>query len=224
MKSVLQERNQVDFPKFNGDRIYMLEFFKGKPLPVEAKRWQLTVDQMMEGVDAEGPLYLMVDQAFVKARNFHRRPGVHIDGYWQPMIAGHSGGDRTRGGDRTGGGRHSGGLRGVVAACHGGDRGSRSATGTGWNFEGADPREDWEPESLLLASNIEACRTYVGEYFDFPKEGGDCAHIDTTGMTEIILKPNVVYAANVTCLHETLPVAFDCNRTVVRINVPNWRV
>jgi len=47
---------------------------------------------MLEDVDAPGDIYLMIDQGKVKAGNPHRRPGVHIDGYWVEQLGGHRGG------------------------------------------------------------------------------------------------------------------------------------
>jgi hypothetical protein len=41
-------------------------------------------------------------------------------------------------------------------------------------------------------------------------------------MDEIILDSGRVYAGNVTMLHESIPVPFDCLRTLVRLNVPGW--
>lgn len=220
MQSIIQQRGQVLLPKFNGDRVYMVEFFKDKALPSEVKRWQTIVDQMLEGVDVEGPMYLMVDQAFVKAGQPHLRPGVHIDGYWNPALSAHRSGGHTG----SGGGSYTPrppSHSGVKASgSYGGHRGINE----GWDFTGVDPKKEWEPEPVLLLSDVAACKAYVGEYFDFPKEGGDCSHVDVSSMKEVVLEPNVVYAANVTCLHESIPVKFDCLRTVVHINVPNWRM
>lgn len=205
MKSLIQKRGRVHLPKFNGDRFHMIEFFKGAALPAEVKRWQSTVDQMLIGVDVEGPMYLMVDQSFVKAGTPQRRPGLHIDGYWHKELSAHGGGShRSIKAD----GRHGG------HSAHSGKE--------GWDFISRDPKDEWDPEPLLLVSNISACAAYVGEYFDFPKEGGDCSHIDASKMDKVVLEPDTVYAANVTCLHESLPVPVDCLRTIVRINVPNW--
>lgn len=217
MQSVIQKRGHVHLPKFNGDRFHMIEFFKGIALPAEVKRWQCTVDQMLESIDVDGPMYLMVDQTFVKAGTPQRRPGLHIDGYWHKELSAHGGGHI--GGS---GGSHTGGSHRSIKADgrHGGH--SAHSGKKGWDFSECSPKDDWDPEPILLVSNISACAAYVGEYFDFPKEGGDCSHIDASKMDKVVLEPDTVYAANVTCLHESLPVPVDCLRTIVRINVPNW--
>lgn len=82
--------------------------------------------------------------------------------------------------------------------------------------------EDWPVEAILLASNVSASRSFVGEYDGVPGEGGDCSHIGTENLNQIRLLSDVCWAGNVTMLHESLPVAEDCFRTLVRINVPGW--
>lgn len=90
--SNVQQRGRVVFPEFTGERIYMREFTKAKGLPADLRRWQETVDAMLEGVDADGPIFLMVDQSEVIAGNPQRRPGLHVDGYWNPAAQRHGGG------------------------------------------------------------------------------------------------------------------------------------
>lgn len=189
MKSIVQQRGSVAFPTHTGERIYMREFRKADGVPFDLARWQPTVDAMLDGVDADGPIYLMVDQGLVRAGVPHRRPGVHIDGYWVPALQVH------------GGGGHRGG----------------SHIASGWSD--ADYRD---PEAILLASSVTAARAFAGEFNGMPGEGGDCAHLDISAMTEIALCAGSVYAGNVTMLHESLPVSRDCLRTLVRLNVPGW--
>lgn len=90
--STLQHRGSVTFPAFLAERVYMREFRKAQGLPLDLIRWQPTVDAMLEGVDTDGPIYLMIDQGIVKAGTSQRRPGVHIDGYWNPSLNAHGGG------------------------------------------------------------------------------------------------------------------------------------
>lgn len=96
--SIVQPRGAVEFPAFTGERIYMREFRKQRGLPSDLMRWQPTVDAMLEGIDVDGPIYLMIDQSVVLAGMAQRRPGMHIDGYWIPEMYAHGGGH--------GGGRH----------------------------------------------------------------------------------------------------------------------
>lgn len=80
--SSVKKLGQITFPEYKGDRVYMRPFFKRNGLPVEFKRWQSTVDQMLDGIETNDLIYLMIDQTFVKAGQAQRRPGLHIDGYW----------------------------------------------------------------------------------------------------------------------------------------------
>lgn len=202
MKSIVQQRGRVPFPIHVCERVYMREFRKQDGLPSDLARWQPTVNAMLAGVDTDGPIYLMVDQGLVKAGSSHRRPGIHIDGYWVPALHAHGGGHRGGGhsGD-SGEGQHRGGGH-MTASWGGSDYGQH--------------------EALILASDITGCRALVGDYQGVPGEGGDCTHVDTSGLKEVLLQPGFAYAGNVTMLHESLPAAADCLRTLVRLNVPGW--
>lgn len=79
---VRQSPGRVPFPAYAAERVYMHEFTKAAGLPPSMSRWQDTVDAMLGGVSAPGPVYLMIDQSKVDAASVHRRPGVHIDGCW----------------------------------------------------------------------------------------------------------------------------------------------
>jgi hypothetical protein len=57
-------------------------FTKAVGLPSNLARWRATVDAMLIGVDCEGPINMMVDQAIVPAGATHRRGGLHVDGRW----------------------------------------------------------------------------------------------------------------------------------------------
>jgi hypothetical protein len=78
------------------------------------------------------------------------------------------------------------------------------------------------PEAILLASDVPATRVFTGEWDGPIGDGGSCDAVDTNGLQEVFLRAGRCYAGNVTCLHESLPVAVDCNRTLVRLNVPGW--
>lgn len=182
--SIVQQRGNLSFPEFTGERVYMRPFFKKQGLPLDLLRWQPTIDSMLEGIDTEGPIYLMVDQAPVKASDTHRRPGVHIDGNWVPSLLGHK--------------TH------VIPGSHG------------------HITEYMYDEAIILASDVSACVAYHGAWEGHVGKGGDCSHIDLTGLKSVQLERNQVYAGNVWMLHESVPVQADCRRTVVRLNVPGW--
>ncbi len=198
MKSIVKEMGNVSFPVHTMERVYMKEFRKESGLPLELKRWQQTIDQMLLQVDTDGPIYLMIDQGVVKANTTHRRKGVHIDGYWIPSLQAHSG---------PGGHIHHTKSKGYW-------------DGDYWN---TNPKAlEWPDEAIILASDVSASHAYVGEWDGEIKQGGDCSEIDLSNLECIKLAANKVYAGNVTMLHESTQVAEDVLRTLVRLSVPGW--
>ena len=194
--SLVEQRAPVTFPSFAAERVYMLPFKQAEGLPRELERWQPTVDAMLDGVRTFEPIYLMIDQSIVEAGNAQRRPGVHIDGYWQPDVRAHGGGHLPAPRPSHGAGRHRSG-------------------GTHWTSASFDA-----PEAILLASSVTAARALSG-VFDGPiGEGGDCSHLTFEDLSSVPLVADYTYAGNVTMLHESLPVDQRCERTLVRLNVP----
>jgi hypothetical protein len=187
----------VEFPKFKGERHYMIPFTMEKGLPAELRHWQPTVDGMLKGIRTNAEMYLMVDQMEVAAGTPHRRPGVHVDGYWNPAIQAH--------GD---GGHHA--RRHTPAPRHGPTPGRHIS---------AAPYK----ELLLLASDVEGCQAFTGKYErDFVADwrGGDCADLDVSNLIRIPMRANRCYVGDVFTLHESLPLMVDAKRTLVRINAP----
>ena len=194
--SNVQQRGLVPFPAFTGERVYMREFTKAAGLPPDLRRWQDTVDAMLDGVDTSGPIFLMVDQAPVKVATTQRRPGLHVDGYWHPVLQAH------------------GGHRAEPPRAEGGHSHRRPA---GHFHAGNDA------EALILASNVLGCAAYVGRFDGQPGDGGDCAHIDDGDLLRVDMEPGRAWAGHTLhMLHESLPVRHDCLRTVVRLNVRGW--
>lgn len=248
-RSIVQARGAAHFPEFTGERFHMRAIFKGRPLPADISRWQGTVDAMLDGVDADGPLYLMVDQARVAAGTTHRRAGVHIDGHWIPAIQAHGGytPEPYTGGHRMPS-RPSGShvnpmdVPRVTPGSHGMPEApgalpsptrSKPSRATIPKPPVQDPRdipENLPPdvfaplheEGIILASSVTGCRGFDGFWMGEPQEGGDCSHIDLSGLVPVTMRRGAVYAGNVTMLHESLSMPFDCLRTVVRLNVPGW--
>lgn len=193
MKSIIQKRGKVEFPEWTGERIYMRRFTKSNGLPSELSRWQKTVNAMLEGIETQQAIYLMVDQGLASPEKSHRRPGVHIDGYWVEEIGGHDGSHKS------------------------------VAVGS-WEH----PSKDWKhcdfstPEGLILASDIEACRAFEGNFLGKVGKGGDCSGIELSSLKEIPMVGGSIYAGNVTMLHESIPVIRESKRTLVRLSIPGW--
>lgn len=193
VSKILTAITNIPFPTFQQERIYMVPFRKGDGLPAKHERWQPTVDAMLKDVPDRMHAYLMVDEKRTLHGSTSRRPGLHVDGYWDATLRAHRGG-----GGHTGIASHSGGGR--------------------WSGH-AD-------EAIILASNVSGCVAYEGAYM-MPKEfnRGDCSSIDVSPdhLKVKYLMQNTAYVGHTMfLLHESVPVPDDCDRTVVRLNVPGW--
>lgn len=238
MQSIIQEMGNVRFPTFTGERVYMEPVFRDKALPEHLTRWQETFDDMMADVDVDGPVYLMIDQKIVKAGNTHRRGGLHIDGFWVPggellarcggydtgphystMFAGKHLFERTTPGHKT---QYQIDLEREQEREEADKqkRIKRRLQRINDKRNAGAMERPWPNETIILASDVPACRALVGEWDGYIAQGGDVSHLDLSHMREVMMTANKAYAGNVTFVHESLPVPYDCQRTVVRINVP----
>lgn len=209
MQSVIQQRGNVNFPAFLGERIYMQEFTKRGGLPASMKRWQPTIDQMLDGIDVtDEPIFLMVDQGVVKGGETHRRGGMHVDGFWNPAIQAHG----------SSGGGH--GSSPWTPAGHGPkQRNGHSRI----SMHGSHGDYGLGLEGLVLASDLEACRALEGSYEGEFINGGDMSHLDLSHLKSHTLKANTVYAGTaIGTLHESMPIKHNSRRTLVRLNIQGW--
>lgn len=213
--SIVDERGAVTFPEFTGERVYMEPFTQAAGLPVHLARWQNTVDQMLVGIEVDSPIYIMIDQTHVEAGRPQRRPGVHIDGYWLPEVRAHMGGGshvaRSIPNPRREGYHSAGGHTG------GGGHASSNFQAMDWSLASFDA-----PEAIILATNVSSAQAYIGEYSGPIGDMGDCTGLTIEHMARRRMEANRAYAGNVCFLHESLPVEQDCDRTLVRLNVPGW--
>ena len=192
--STVQQRGTVPFPVFLGERIHMRAFTKSDGLAPALRRWQPTVDAMLDGIDVDGPIFLMIDQADVPPGSAHRRPGVHVDGYWQAGAQAHKHNFEPEPAEQPPADRH------VVERQFG-----------------------IRAETILLATDVLGCVAYAGSYDDQPAEGGDCSHIDVSKMDRVEFEPGRVWAGSALgMLHESIAARRAGPRTVVRLNVPGW--
>jgi hypothetical protein len=206
----------------------MLPFTVRNGLPKSIGRFETTVAQMLEGliVNPDQECYIMIDEKEVHPGNFHRRPGLHVDGYWDPGTRGH-GGHRASchrptpspGHTPAPKPRHRGESPGHCAAP--GHAPYWSPTPPPPPGHRSGPAKT--TEALLLASNYSAARAVTGQYSrDFVTDwrGGDCSDLSTYGLKEVLLQANRCYHMDVMTLHESLPITESVKRTLVRINVP----
>lgn len=208
MKSYVEARAEVSFPDIKGDRVYMREFYPSRGLPIDLRRWQPTVDAMLQGVETDGVAYLMVDQGFVRAGGMLRRGGVHVDGYWMPEAGRH--------GHRSPLGAHGDPYqshKAPPAPTHGNPGGHGSPGKHGIS-------EDYR-EAIILASDVTGCAAYIGDYRPAFGAGNDASDVDLSSLSRVEMTAGRAWLGNMAFLHESLPMAADCYRTVVRLNVPN---
>jgi hypothetical protein len=212
MISQLNVGSAVVFPEWRGERHYMLPFTLRNGLPKSIGRFETTVAQMIEGlqVNPDQECYIMIDEKEVSPGNFHRRPGLHVDGYWYAATQKHGGGHKAlcHAPQWTPVAPPPGKEDYPVLPTH--HRGHRGASGKA-------------QEALLLASSYSAAQAVVGIYErDFVNDwrGGDCSDLSTYGLQEVLLQANRAYHMDVMTLHESLPITESVRRTLVRINVP----
>jgi len=198
-KSEFKELDSVPFPDTTGERVYMEPFLQREGLPPQLMHWQRTVDAMLGAYQTSMPIYLMIDQSDVKEGEAHRRPGVHIDGYWNPAVEAHSNGP---------------GHGAQPAPVHT-PRPTHSCGSGSW--AAADFAE---LEAVILASSMEGAVGYLGEYAGPIGDMGDCSHLDTSQMDKFLMRAGRAYGGNITGLHESVPVKQNGHRTLVRLNVP----
>lgn len=190
--SKVSQGAQVTFPDFTGERVYMVPFTVADGLPKHLARWQATVDAMLRGIDARGLVYLMIDQAEIRRGDFHRRPGLHVDNYWNPGSVDH-------------GGPPPPPLHGPIPAPP--------------THSGHGPK--YGSELLIIASDILGCEALVGRWSGECDGHGDCSHVKRDGLRVVPMLPGLAWIGETgSLLHEALPLARDAQRTVVRLNVP----
>jgi len=178
------------FPAHTGERVYMEPFYQRGGLPSSLRRWQYVVDMMLAGVDADGPIYLMVHQGTVERGGTLRRPGPHVDGHW--IAAANRHGDPPLPPGHTNPGPSPGGHRNPMN----------------------------QRELVILTSDVYGCDALLGDYAGQFGSGGDCTDMDLAALRRSPLAPFGVYRGDVYTVHEAVPSPVDARRTVVRLNVP----
>ena len=143
---------EITFPAFTGLRIMMLPIIIGDPssLPLAYQDWTSAFRRLSSFATRYiGQVgYLTIDEAHVTAGATHRRPGLHVDGWYRGEAGGWGGGGGGwAGGDSVGGGT------GMIVACS--RDGARLWSGT---FEG-------QPEP---SGECERLRSQLGPEWEMP--------------------------------------------------------
>lgn len=88
--------------------------------------------------------------------------------------------------------------------------------GGGWNHYCNEVPEKRMP--VIVASNAVGCRVWSGDFVGEPKNDGDLSHLEL-GEGELV-PANLGYLLSPDCIHESLPMDRDTNRTFIRIALP----
>ena len=152
--------------------------------------------KMLDGIKhAGGIAFLTLHGRTLAAGNTLRRPGPHTDGNYEPHKSSW----------KTGGGGWKVGENGPAVGTELHERQYNTTRG-----------------GIILASNVSACRGWVGEFDASPKVGGDCSHIQLGEGFK--LEKDQIYYGNNHFIHESIPVEFDCHRIFARITMPEDHV
>jgi hypothetical protein len=141
-----------------------------------------------------GIAHMTVDEKLVRAGMSQRRPRPHVDGRF---------------------------VRAMRIWSH--DPGKGSWT-HGPDEPAPDQREEAPPRPLrmavIVASSVVGCRAWRGRFDGQPAHDGDLSHIsDRLGDGEV-LPPGVAYLLSPDCVHESMLMDRDVERTFLRIALP----
>ena len=194
--SVMQPVANINFPHFMGTQVYMHEVdFANPVLPPNAAGWEEAFEQMILVAHSagctEGKGWVTIDQRVVEEGKSHRRPGRHVDGNYL-FSWGSGGGNGWLTGDA---GRQLSPEQHAQQYC---------------SREGG----------IIIASSYAACKAWNGTWEGTPAQGGDCTHIDVSGLEEFMLEPNKIYLGN-HAIHESLPVQETVQRSLIRLTLPH---
>jgi hypothetical protein len=73
---------------------------------------------------------------------------------------------------------------------------------------------------VIVASTVSACRAWAGEFDAVPNESGGLEHIEDQLGEGVILPAHVGYLLSGDCIHESMRVERDTQRTFLRIALP----
>ena len=71
--------------------------------------------------------------------------------------------------------------------------------------------------SVIVASSFPACKVWEGDFDTEPKNDGDLSHISDQLVYGEIVPANVGYLLSPDCVHESLPMEKDTERSFLRI-------
>lgn len=73
---------------------------------------------------------------------------------------------------------------------------------------------------VIVAASVAGCRAWEGQFEGTPTEEGDLSHIADQLGEGVILPPNHGFLLSGDCVHESMPMEQDVQRTFLRIALP----
>lgn len=190
----------LEFPRFKEHSLYMYPIDLSDPLlPESSIHFMHNINDMIVRIPFEqrkGKAWVTIDCKKIAQGHTHRRGGPHVDGnYNHDWQGGGGGGNGWKTGDNG---------RVLSPEFHKSEYGSSKG-------------------GMLITSSYPACKAWVGEYNTLAKQGGDCSHIphELSKMDSFVMEANLIYLTNSTCIHESLPVKEEVERTLIRITLPD---
>lgn len=89
-----------------------------------------------------------------------------------------------------------------------------------WGHGGWMHKEELTRMPLILASSVQGCQAWVGNYDAEPKSDGDLSHISDVLGQPTLFEPNIGYLLSPDCIHESLPMDYTVARSLLRIALP----
>lgn len=89
--------------------------------------------------------------------------------------------------------------------------------GGGWNHSCNNTGKKLGRMEVIVAASAEGCRVWTGKYDADPKSDGDLSHIQEQLKHGTVLDPNCGYLFSPDCIHESMILQQDTQRTFLRI-------
>jgi hypothetical protein len=210
-KSKFKKLNPIFLPNFSGTRVLMMPFRLEdiNTLPNDLLHYKQTVEELVAvSPTTSGVAYLTIDEKLVKKGNSLRLKGLHVDGLGsddRPDLC-------------------------IWAAC-----GLNSI----FAYEYNETTKQWSHRNIgstkwyhgaagiggmITVSNPVGCRAWNKEFEGSVRKNGDCEHLRETLFPDeeaTIFEAGVAYWCNSTCVHESMPMEEDTERTFVRLSMPS---
>jgi hypothetical protein len=186
----------IKFPEYTGVRTYMVTTTGvNVVLPENLKPYEEQVQNLCDVVGHKGTIHVTVDEKELTEGETHRKPEPHVDGRF------------LQDGQFSWGHANAGNFEGFNC-------GWDHAVVSGWNHT---CNEIPNRMAVAVASNVPACRVFHGIFEGTPSEQGSLQHIANQLGKGQIVSANNWHLLSPDCVHESLPVNFDCKRSFIRV-------